>query len=65
MVHDPGQSFSFVLATPRARLDRSREVVLVRKGREHEMTFRENGDPQPATDQATAEPAPEEGEVTP
>ncbi len=67
VVHDPGQSFSFVLATPRARLDRSREVVLVRKGREHEMTFRDNGDPQPAIDEpaADAEPAAQEAEVTP
>ena len=32
VIQDPGQSFSFVLATPRAKLDRSREVLLVWPG---------------------------------
>jgi rod shape-determining protein MreC len=34
VVQDPGRSFSQVLATPRAKLDRSRQVLLVRRGRE-------------------------------
>lgn len=34
VVEDPGQAFSYVMATPRAHLDRSREVLLVRRSRE-------------------------------
>jgi rod shape-determining protein MreC len=33
--HDPGQSFAHVTATPTARLDRSREVLLVWPGETH------------------------------
>lgn len=33
VVHDPGQSFALVTATPRAHLDRSREVLLVRRSK--------------------------------
>ena len=35
--HDPGQSFAHVTATPTARLDRSREVLLVWPGETHEL----------------------------
>lgn len=34
VIQDPGQAFSQVSATPRARLDRSREVLLVRRAHE-------------------------------
>jgi rod shape-determining protein MreC len=51
VVQDPGQAFSQVSATPRARLDRSREVLLVRRA--HERMPLES--PQPTT---TGEPTP-------
>jgi rod shape-determining protein MreC len=35
VTHDPGQSFASVTATPTARLDRSREVLLVWPGETH------------------------------
>jgi rod shape-determining protein MreC len=35
--HDPGQSFAHVTATPTARLDRSREVLLVWPGETHAL----------------------------
>lgn len=54
VVQDPGQAFSRVTATPRARLDRSREVLLVRRA--HERLPLES--PQ-------ADATPEAGEPTP
>jgi rod shape-determining protein MreC len=54
VVQDPGQAFSRVTATPRARLDRSREVLLVRRA--HERQPLES--PQPDADLDNGEPAP-------
>ena len=54
VVQDPGQAFSRVTAVPRARLDRSREVLLVRRA--HERLPLES--PQPATDLDREEPVP-------
>ncbi len=57
VVQDPGQAFSYVTATPRARLDRSREVLLVRQAHEASPLTT----PRPAEDAAT----PAAGEATP
>lgn len=54
VVQDPGQAFSRVTATPRARLDRSREVLLVRRA--HERLPLES--PQPDAAPESGEPAP-------
>ncbi len=53
VIQDPGQAFSQVTALPRARLDRSREVLLVRRA--HESTPL----PEPVRD-TTEEPSPGE-----
>ena len=45
VIQDRGQAFSYVMATPRARLDRSREVLLVRPSREL-LTTQEDANPE-------------------
>lgn len=59
VVRDPGQAFSYVTATPRARLDRSREVLLVRRAHEAEpLASPESGDATEAAPE-TEQPAEE------
>ena len=56
IVHNPGQPFAEVHATPTARLDRAREVLLVWRNGDHKKEAVE-----PPHEQGAAEAAPAEG----
>lgn len=54
--HDPGRTFSRVVATPLAHLNRSREVLLVWPGETTTLEAIEAAAPLPAVDEGDAEP---------